>query len=160
VPGERERRGSRAACGLLLTTLCCLLLPRLAGAIEPINKTASGDLAIEGYDPIAYFDEARPVEGDKAHTFEWMGANWRFATAERRDRFAEEPERWAPRYGGYCAWAVSRGYTASIDPRAWSIVDGRLYLNNSLKVRERWSKDIPGNIERADANWPRLLEEE
>ena len=142
----------------MLAAIGSLFLVGTADAVEPINSTTFGNLAIEGYDPVSYFGDGKPAKGDKQHTFDWMGATWRFTTAERRDRFAADPERYAPQYGGYCAFAVSKGTTASIDPEAWTIVDEKLYLNNSLKVRERWSRDIPGNIARADANWPRLLE--
>ena len=129
----------------------------VALAVDPVFSTYLGG-AIRGYDPVAYFTEGRPVKGRKAHRAEWMGATWSFASAENRKRFEADPEKYAPRYGGYCAWAVSRGYTASIDPDAWSIVDGALYLNYSLGVRSQWSQDAPGNIAKADANWPKLLE--
>ena len=135
-----------------------LLATGAASAVEPVFSTVSRG-AIRGYDPVAYFTEGRPVRGDRAHRFEWMGASWSFASAENRESFEANPEKYAPRYGGYCAWAVSQGYTASIDPNAWRIVDGALYLNYSLGVRERWMKDIPGNIAKADVNWPRLLRE-
>lgn len=154
----RPAGARRRAPILALATLCSLLLLPAAQAVKPVNATTFGHLAIKGHDPLAYFDDGKPAEGDKKHTFEWQGAVWRFVTAERRDRFAADPERYAPRYGGYCAWAVSQGSTASIDPDAWDIVDGKLYLNYSLKVRDQWRQDVPGNIERADANWPRLLE--
>ena len=97
-----------------------------APAIEPVFSTIFGG-AIRGYDPVAYFTEGRPVEGKRAHRHEWMGATWSFASAENRAAFVADPEKFAPRYGGYCAWAVSQGYTASIDPDAWRIVDGALY---------------------------------
>lgn len=113
--------------------------------------------AIRGYDPVAYFTEARPVKGSEQFTHRWRGATWRFASAENRERFVAAPEKYAPQYGGYCAWAVANNYTASIDPQAWRLVDGRLYLNYSLAVRETWAKDIPGNIRKADANWPAVL---
>ena len=129
-----------------------------AAALEPVFSTTFGG-AIRGYDAVAYFTERRPVEGTSAHRFEWMGATWSFASAENRAAFEAEPEKFAPRYGGYCAWAVSQGYTASIDPKAWRIIDGALYLNYSLGVQKRWEKDIPGNIAKAEVNWPRLLEE-
>ena len=103
-----------AAVAFALTILGSLLTPAGARAVDPINSTTFGNLAIKGYDPIAYFDDGKPAKGDKKHTVEWMGATWRFTTAERRDRFTEDPERYAPQYGGYCAWAVSQGYTASI----------------------------------------------
>jgi YHS domain-containing protein len=114
--------------------------------------------AIRGHDPVAYFEQKGPVKGSKRFAHAWSGATWHFASAENRDRFAADPERYAPRYGGYCAYAVASGYTADIDPAAWSIVDGRLYLNYSLRVRERWSRDIPGNIRKGDANWPAVLQ--
>ena len=88
----------------------------------------------------------------------FIGCAWRFANAENRDRFAADPEAYAPQYGGYCAWAVSQGYTASTDPAAWKIVDGKLYLNYSADVQKRWQSDEAGNIAKADANWPRVLE--
>ncbi len=125
-------------------------------ALSPVNKSFFGGVAIEGTDPVAYFTEGRPVAGSKEHVFEWRGATWRFASAAHRDLFAADPEKYAPRYGGYCAWAVSQGYTAGIDPEAWTIHEGKLYLNYDLKVQARWSADIPGNIAKADANWPEL----
>ena len=78
------------------------------------------------------------------------------SSAANRDRFAADPEKYAPQYGGYCAWAVAQGYTAKIDPEAWRIVDGKLYLNYSKDVQTQWSEDIPGNITKGDANWPKL----
>ncbi len=138
--------------------LALLLVPARAWGIDPVNQTFFG-VAIRGYDPVAYFDVGRPERGRSKHSHEWMGATWRFASAERRDRFAADPERYAPRYGGYCAYAVSQGTTAPIDPEAWKIVDGRLYLNKSPRVQELWEQDVPGHIARADANWPRILAE-
>lgn len=114
------------------------------------------DLAIRGYDPVAYFTDGKPVKGDPAHAVEWNQATWLFASAANRDAFAADPERFAPAYGGYCAWAVSEGYTAPTDPAAWSIVGDRLYLNYSTDIQSRWSMDASRRIEAADANWPEL----
>ena len=114
---------------------------------------AEDGIAIRGTDPVAYFKESKAVQGSSEFEYEWMGVKWQFSSAENRDLFASNPEEYAPQYGGYCAWAVSQGYTASIDPQAWKIVDGKLYLNYSQDVQKRWSKDIPGNIAKADANW-------
>lgn len=125
-------------------------------AEKPVNTTFTG-VAIKGYDPVAYFLEGKPVKGDSDFSFNWNGAEWRFASAAHRDAFKADPVKYAPQYGGYCAWAVSRGYTAGIDPEAWKIVNGRLYLNYSLKVQEQWSADIPGNIAKAEENWPKIL---
>lgn len=112
--------------------------------------------AIDGADPVAYFTEGRPVEGKREFSAQWNGASWRFASAANRDLFLADPERYAPQYGGYCAWAVSQGYTASSDPDNWRIVDGKLYLNYSQSVQKDWEQDIPANITKADANWPKI----
>ena len=128
--------------------------PAAAGGV--VNSSFLGGVAIEGTDPVAYFSDGRPVEGSSNYEHEWMGATWRFVSAANRDAFAADPEKYAPQYGGYCAWAVSQGYTAKIDPEAWKIVDGRLYLNYSKDVQAQWSEDIPGNISKGDANWPKI----
>lgn len=127
-----------------------------AEALEPVNKSLFG-VAIGGADPVAYFSEGRFVEGSRKFAADWNGASWRFASAANRERFVAEPERYAPRYGGYCAYAVAHGYTAKIDPEAWSIVEDRLYLNYNKDVRARWSEKQGAFIEQADQNWPGLL---
>ncbi len=127
-----------------------------AHAEKPINTTIFG-VAIKGYDPVAYFTEGKPVEGKSDFTYEWKGAKWHFTNAAHLDAFKSDPEKYAPQYGGYCAWAVSQGYTASIDPAAWKIVEGKLYLNYSPDVQKKWSADIPGNISKADSHWPKIL---
>lgn len=132
-----------------------LAIPTLAAARDRIFS--DGGFAIRGTDPVAYFAMSKPVKGTAAHTSEWMGATWAFSSAENKATFDSDPERYAPKYGGYCAFAVSKGATAPTDPEAWSIVDGRLYLNYSLAVRDTWRQDVPGNIARADANWPGVL---
>jgi len=116
-------------------------------------------VAIKGTDPVAYFTEGQPLPGRAEFEYEWQRATWRFASAENRDLFANNPEQYAPEYGGYCAWAVSQGYTAPIDPNAWKIVDGKLYLNFNRRIQQRWEKDIPGHIAQANQNWPQVLEE-
>ena len=147
----RFRRRS-AVCLLLLLTLAAP-----AVALSPVNRTTFGGVAIDGWDPVAYFTDGKPVEGSREFVHEWNGATWRFASAAHRDLFAQAPEKYAPQYGGYCAWAVSQGYTADIDPEAWKIQDGRLYLNYSLDVQKKWAADIPENVAKGDANWPKLL---
>ena len=135
-----------------------VLAASTAWAAQPTIYTPGDGLAVTGYDPVAYFTESRPVEGSAEHSLDWQGATWHFATAESRDRFKADPERYAPQFGGYCAWAVSQGYTASADPQAWKIVDGKLYLNYSLDVQKTWEQDVPGNIAKGEANWPAVLE--
>ena len=141
---------------IITIALVILLLSSIVQAAKPAVFT-SGDFAIRGYDAVAYHKEEKPVKGSEEFSTEWNGATWLFASQDNRDLFAADPERWAPKYGGYCAWAVSNNYTASTDPKAWSIVDDTLYLNFSKRVRKKWSKDIPGNIQRGDANWPGVL---
>jgi YHS domain-containing protein len=132
------------------------LIGLTARAEKPINTTLFG-VAIKGYDPVAYFTAAKPTKGSSDHTFEWNGAKWHFASAANKDLFAAAPEKYAPQYGGYCAWAVSNGYTAPIDPDAWRIVEGKLYLNYNAEVRTKWQQDVPGNIQKADKHWPEVL---
>lgn len=113
---------------------------------------------MHGYDPVAYFVAGRPVKGSTQFASQWMGAVWLFATAEHRDLFQKEPARYAPQYGGYCAWAVSQGYTANGDPEAWRIVNGKLYLNYSKGVQKKWEQDSAARIREGDRNWPTLHE--
>ncbi|NQV60552.1 MAG: YHS domain-containing protein [Alphaproteobacteria bacterium] len=128
-----------------------------AGAAEAIYSNWRGR-AIGGYDPVAYFTDGRAVEGKSAFTAKWMGANWRFASAANRDLFVAAPDKYAPKYGGYCAYAVAQNSTAKIDPRAWTIVNGKLYLNYSLDIQKTWSADRDAYIAAADKNWPGVLQ--
>lgn len=113
--------------------------------------------AIRGYDPVAYFTQGAPMKGSKEFRHAWRGATWHFASEANRAKFAADPEKFAPQYGGYCAYGVALGSAPPIDPAAWSIVDGKLYLNYNLPTRATWEKDIPGYIRKADANWPGVL---
>lgn len=132
-----------------------LLAPSVQADQPPVFSTEDG--AIRGYDPVAYFVSGQPVKGSPLHTFDYNGATFHFASTENLSMFRADPQRYAPQYGGYCAFAVSKGATAPIDPRAWSIVGDKLYLNYSLDVRAMWRTDIPGHIEAADGNWPGVL---
>ena len=126
--------------------------------LAPAVYSDKQGLAIRGTDPVAYFEEGAVVPGSSSFQHEWDGATWQFSSEENRAKFAADPEQFAPQYGGYCAFAISEGNLVSIDPEAWKIVDGKLYLNYSLGVQEQWSQDIPGRISKADANWPKVLE--
>jgi len=132
------------------------LLTRPAFAAKP-PVFAEGGIAMNGYDPVAYFTEGAPVKGDLAIAADWQGARLLFASEENRAMYEADPEGFAPRYGGYCAYAVSKGATAPTDPEAWTVHENRLYMNFSKDVREIWKRDIPGNIAKADANWPGVL---
>jgi YHS domain-containing protein len=129
-----------------------------AAAADPIYTGFLSDTAVGGYDTVAYHTEGRAVEGSSEHATAWRGATWHFASAGNLARFEADPERYAPQYGGYCAYAVAKGATAKGDPEVCKIVDGRLYLNLNRDVARLWEQDIPGYIAKADANWPGVLE--
>ncbi|MXZ38639.1 MAG: YHS domain-containing protein [Holophagales bacterium] len=158
-----QHRGRRARFARETTLAAFIISAALAAVPAAAEKdpvfTSRGNLAIRGYDPVAYFTEGKAVKGDKDFTLGWQGADWRFASAENRDRFSEDPEKYAPQYGGYCAWAVSRNYTAPTDPDAFTLVDGKLYLNYNKRVMRQWLEDRDANIESADKNWPTVLKE-
>lgn len=145
----------RAALFFVLVATVTTAIRSASAAVEPINKNIFGT-ALKSYDAVAYFKESRPVKGRDEFRHDWMGAKWYFASAANRDEFARNPEKYAPQFGGYCAWAVAQGYTASIDPEAWRIVDGKLYLNYSKDVQKKWEADIPGFIKQGNENWPKL----
>lgn len=119
---------------------------------------APDGVALKGYDTVAYFKQETHVLGDSAFTTTWKGAEWHFASAENQADFIANPEAFAPQYGGWCAFAVAHGATAKTDADAWTLHDGKLYLNFNKAVRTKWRRDIPGFVARADANWPAVLE--
>ncbi len=149
-------RRTLLVCGLVLI-IGTAAAPALS-AEDPVFTGPFSSVAIRGTDPVAYFLESRPVEGSAEYAFDWQGATWRFSSRANLDAFRADPERYAPQYGGYCAWAVANGYTASTDPEAWTIFKDKLYLNYSLSVQARWAEDIPGNVQRGDQNWPAVLD--
>lgn len=122
--------------------------------IRPIFSTEAG--AIRGYDPVAYFTLNKPVKGSAQFSTEWQGATWHFSSGANRDAFVAEPEKYAPQYGGYCAYGVAQGYTPETDPAAFKVLNNKLYLNLSKAVLKKWQMDIPGYVKDADQNWPTL----
>lgn len=128
-----------------------------ATAKDPVYTARFSNVAVEGYDPVAYFTDAKPVKGDKAFSTQYKGAEWRFSSAENLALFENDPTKYAPQYGGYCAWAVSQNYTARGNPKNWTIIDEKLYLNYNDEIQARWMKDVPGFIEAGDKNWPDVL---
>jgi YHS domain-containing protein len=120
--------------------------------VEPFFKSTEG-LALKGYDPVAYFTDNKPAAGLGDFELDWKGAKWRFATARNRELFTSEPEKYAPQYGGYCAWAVGHGYTAKGDPETWKIVDGKLYLNYNRDVKAKWEQETQELISKGNENW-------
>ncbi|WP_063656014.1 YHS domain-containing (seleno)protein [Aliivibrio fischeri] len=143
---------------LIFTFFLWLGLLTPAFSVEPVNSDFFGK-AIKGYDPVAYFTESQAIKGNKNITYKWNGSKWYFSSQNNLKLFVSNPIIYAPQYGGYCAWAVSEGYTAKIDPNAWDIFEGKLYLNYSKSVQKTWRKDIKGNVVKADVNWPKLLME-
>ena len=137
------------ALQLFLTTV-------LLGQTAPAIYTTKANLALSGYDAVSYFKDGKPVEGKPEFSYKWMDATWRFSSAENRDAFKTEPEKYAPQYGGYCAFGTSQGHLVPGDPQAWKVVDDRLYLNYNKDVQKFWLQDVPGNIQKADENYPKL----
>lgn len=146
----------RKTLGLLAATPAALtLMPTAALARE--KEVFQNPIAINAIDPVGYFDQARPVPGKAAHKLSWKGAEWHFASQANAAKFAAAPEVYAPVFGGYCAFAASRGYLAPTIPEAWTIHEGKLYLNANLRAQELWRQDIPGNIAAGLKNWPGIL---
>ena len=131
-------------------------LPSLAAAEEAEKRYAPEGIGTGGYDPVAYFTDGKAVEGSEQITAEHAGVTYRFASAEHRDLFRAAPERYLPQYGGFCAYAAAKGALAQTDPEAFTVKDGKLYLNYSRAVRERWLARAGEYIEAADRNWPKL----
>jgi YHS domain-containing protein len=132
-------------------------------AAPPVNTLKSGffggrtDTAILGYDTVAYFTAGKPVKGQDGLTHEWMGAKWKFASQTNLDLFKVSPEKYAPQYGGYCAYGVSQDALVSVEPDKFKVIDGKLYLNYDADVQEKWLKDPAGFIKTADAKFQALL---
>lgn len=129
---------------------------RPAAANQSAVYTNDG-IAVDGTDVVSYFTDGAPVSGDADITHDWNGATWRFSSEANRATFAADPDAYAPQYGGYCAYAVAQGSTASTVPDAWAIVDDKLYLNFNRRIQRRWEEDPAGYIAAADANWPGIL---
>lgn len=126
---------------------------------DPVYTGTFSNVAVQGYDPVAYFTAGEPTKGSASFTTVYQGAEYRFASQENLNMFLETPTIYAPQYGGYCAWAVAQGNTAKGDARFWKIVDGKLYLNYNGKIQKRWEGDIEGFISAGDSNWPTVLED-
>jgi YHS domain-containing protein len=129
-----------------------LARPLMAGS--EINTGYFGNVAIKGYDPVAYFTEDKAMKGSEDHALKWLGANWQFTSDAHKQAFAADPTKYAPQYGGHCALGASSNHTTNdIDPEAWAIIDGKLYLNYSKAATKLLSEK---RIAKADANWPEL----
>ena len=138
---------------LTILFFCTLVMQGWAQK-SPVFITDDG--AINGYDPVAYFTEGKPVKGKEEFTYNWNGAMWHFASAQNRDKFKASPEKYAPQYGGYCAYGTADGHKATTEPDAWTVSNGKLYLNHSKSVQTRWQSNQKQYIEKAYANWPAI----
>jgi len=129
-----------------------IILAQNAIAQSEIFGTTEG--AINGYDAVAYFTESKPVKGKKENSFVWKEETWYFSSMKNQEAFKLNPEKYAPQFGGYCAYGMSRGYKAKTDADAWTIVDGKLYLNYNVEVKKIWSEKQSEFIDKAEQNWP------
>jgi YHS domain-containing protein len=133
--------------------LCVALITFSVVKAQKATIYSPNGKAINGYDPVAYFTESKAVKGNEKLNFQWNGATWYFSNKQNLDAFKKSPEKFAPQYGGYCAYGLSRGYKASTEPDAWTIENNKLYLNYNKEVREIWNKDRKKYVEVADRNW-------
>ena len=136
---------------LALISLVAMLAACTSITSKPTFQTEFG--ALRGYDPVAYFTDERPVKGSSDITTVHNGATWHFSSKTNKELFEGNPEKYSPQYGGYCAYGMANGFVVSSDPEAFTLVDGKLYMNYSLGVRNTWLKDVTANIESADKNW-------
>lgn len=127
-------------------------------AADSIYTSWKNNLAVGGYDTVSFFS-GKPQDGKRDFTFDYAGAEWRFATRGNLDLFKTNPEAFMPQYGGYCAWAVAQNKLAKGAPQHWHVEDGKLYLNFNARIKRRWDKDIAGFVTLADANWPEILKD-
>lgn len=148
-----------------LWALVAIAALTLAGAApvsaNPVNTSegmtlAGGPLAIHGYDPVAYFTEGRARVGKAVHSVKQGDAVYRFVSEANKQKFEANPQRYTPQYGGYCAYGVAVGAKFDGDPTLFKVVDGKLYFNLNPEIQQKWQEDIPGNIVKADANWPQI----
>ena len=127
-----------------------------ANSVSDISVSGTDNVAIKGYDPVAYFADGQPETGSKEFSYRWKGAIWEFSNAAHLASFKITPEKYEPQYGGYSAYAVAEGAPAAADPAIWTMLDGKLYLNTSEAERRQWLAGIEGYIETADANWAKI----
>ena len=141
----------------LLLAFILLFAPQVF-ALDKVNTTYFGALAVEGYDTVAYFTENSAIKGSKHYQVKWRGANWRFSRVENLELFKSNPKKYAPQYGGYCAYAVSKNSSADIDPELFTIHKDKLYLSYNRSTNKKWLKDKEAYILNADNYWPQLID--
>ncbi len=150
-------RAPLAVLAIIVSAALTLSSVGAADAKSPINTIATPGVAIKGYDPVAYFEQGGPRQGQARYALTHKGVTWRFSSAANKAKFAADPAKYEPAYGGYCAYGVARGYLVKIEPDAWTIIDGKLYLNYDRSVQRRWEKKTAAYIRQANAKFPRLI---
>ncbi|MEO9654861.1 YHS domain-containing (seleno)protein [Marinomonas sp.] len=139
------------------TLAATALMASAIGFAADIDTNAdANDLAIKGYDTVAYFTMSKPVLGSAEYSANYKNATYHFVSAEHRDLFKANQEKYAPQFGGFCAMGTAMNLKFDVDPTAWKVVDGKLYLNLNKDVQKAWLRDVPGNIKTAETNWPEL----
>ncbi len=145
----------RTIIALMIAFSASLFLMMSVAQASSVNVDGNG-LAIQGYDPVSYFTDGKPMKGSSKFTAEHNGATYQFSSIEHQTTFKANPDKYAPQYGGYCAYGLSYGSKAPIEVDKFSVVDGKLYLNFNGDIQSRWSKDISGHISKANANWKKI----
>lgn len=144
-----------------MTRLMVFLTLFMSGFVVAQDEIYTGyfsNKALDGYDTVAYFTDNKPVEGKPDFVTTYKGADWYFVSQQHLDMFVAEPEKYAPQYGGYCAWVISaKNDFASADPKDWAVVDGKLYLNYNDDIKRKWDQNRALHIKQADENWPALI---
>jgi YHS domain-containing protein len=144
--------------GILTVGLVLAMIIAALAQKSEIFKTSDG--AIRGYDPVAFFKDNKPVKGNSKFTYTWKGADWFFANQQNLETFKADPEKYAPQFGGYCAYGMAGGHKAPTDTDTWTIVGDKLYFNYNKDVKVMWNKDRPGLITKAEKNWPEIKDKE
>ena len=147
------------------STIFVMLTLVFAAFMSPLSVSAEfntgffSNVAVDGYDVVAYFTEGKPRKGSSKLSTEWGGAEWRFASAKNLKVFKKNPGKYVPQFGGYCAWAVAQGSKANGDPKHWKIVNGKLYLNYNASILEKWEANESELIKQGNEKWPDLKDD-
>jgi YHS domain-containing protein len=143
---------------IILLLFVALSADKLVAQKSPVFAPAG--IAIHGYDPVAFFTEKKPIKGNEQYSLVWKGVKWQFSSQDNLEKFKNNPEEFAPQYGGYCAYGMAEGHKAPTNPDTWTIENGKLYFNYNQKVKSRWVQQIPVYIEKANQFWPTIQDKE
>ena len=120
---------------------------------KEVNQPMFSNQAINAYDPVAYFTKNKAVTGNEAYSYQWKNAVWDFSSEKNKTLFIENPEKYTPQFGGYCSFAVSKGFTANTDPNSFEIIDGKLYLFADEEMKSNWKENQKENLQKCETNW-------